>query len=57
MVNTAYVFTDAEITMSYEFSIESLYCSTEDIRYLFAFTENGVESATNRLFTIDTASK
>ena len=51
------MLTSDEISIGYEFSLGSLLCSTEDIRYVFAFTVNGVESATNDLITIDTASK
>jgi hypothetical protein len=54
-VDTAY--TDAEISIGYEFSIESLYCTTKDIGYVFNFTVIGGENATNNLITIDTASK
>jgi len=51
------MFTTAEISIGYEFSLGSLLCSTDDIGYVFAFTVNGVESATNSIITIDTASK
>jgi len=57
LVDTAYKFTTAEISIGYEFSVRSVYCSTEDIGYAFTFTENGVESAKNGIITIDTDSK
>jgi len=56
-VDTAYIFTSAEISIGYEFSIKSLYCSTEDIGYAFAFTMNGDESAKNSIVKIDEDSK
>ena len=58
LVDTAYKYTSAEILIDYGFSLGSyLYCSTEDIDYVFAFTENGAESPKNSIVTIDTDSK
>jgi hypothetical protein len=57
LVDTVYKYTSAEISIGYEFSVESLYCSTENIGYVFAFSVNGVKSATNSIVSIDTASK
>jgi hypothetical protein len=58
LVNTAYSYTGDEISLGYEFSLEpSLYCSKEDIEYVFAFTVDGIQSATNSIVTIDEVSK
>ena len=51
------MFTTAEILIGYEFSLGSPFCSTEDIGYEFTYTVNDVESATNSIITIETASK
>jgi hypothetical protein len=58
-VDTAYnySYTADEILIDYGFSLDSLYCSTEDIGYVFAFKVNGVESPTNSIVKIDTALK
>ena len=56
-MDSSYTFTDAEISINYEFSLESNYCTTDDIGYVFAFSVNGVESATNSIITVDEASK
>jgi hypothetical protein len=54
---TTYDLTSAEISIDYEFTLLSLFCSTEDVKYEVFFKENDVESAKNDLITIDTASK
>jgi len=56
-VDIAYKNTNPEISIDYGFSVGSLYCSTEDIGYAFAFFVNGVKSASNSMVTIDRASK
>jgi len=50
-----YSYTADDFSVDYGFSVESLYCSTENIGYVFAFFVNGVENATNNsIVTIDT---